>query len=46
MIRLRRKKDSMKGPSTWDTLSWIERVVYYGGPFFILWVLNMIFGWL
>ncbi len=46
MIRIRRKKDPMKTPSTWDTLSWIERIVYYGGPFFILWILSMIFGWL
>jgi len=43
MIRIRRKKDSMKTPSTWSTLSWIERIVYYGGPLLILWLMKMIF---
>ena len=42
MIRVRRKKDSMKTPSTWSTLSWIERVIMYGGPIFILWILYQI----
>ena len=45
MIRIRRKNDSMKAPSTWSRLSWVEKIVYYGGPLFILWILNMIFGW-
>ncbi len=39
-----RKHKDIKTPSTWSTLSWIERIVYYGGPFFILWILIMIFG--
>ena len=43
MIRVRRKKDSMKPPSTWSRLSWIERVVMYGGPILIIWILYMIY---
>ena len=42
MIRVRRKKDSMKPPSTWSRLSWIERLVMYGAPILIIWILYMI----
>ena len=43
MIRIRRKKDSMKPPSTWSRLSWIERLVMYGAPILIIWILYMIY---
>ena len=43
MIRIRRKKDSMKPPSTWSRLSWIERIVMYGGPILIIWICYMIY---
>ena len=43
MIRIRRKKDKMKSPSTWSSLSWVERLVMYGGPILILWILYMIY---
>jgi hypothetical protein len=44
MIRIRRKKDSMKPPSTWSRLSWVERIVMYGGPILIIWICYMIYG--
>jgi hypothetical protein len=40
---IRRKKDSMKAPSTWSRLSWPERVVMYGGPILIIWICYMIY---
>ena len=38
-----RRKGEIKPPSTWETLSWVERLVYYGGLPMILWILYMIF---
>ena len=40
-MRIRRGK-KVKTPSTWEMLSWIERLVYYGGPFMIAWMVYMI----
>ena len=42
MIRINRKRNTKKAPSTWSTLSWVERVIMYGGPFLILWILYQI----
>ena len=42
MIRLRRKKE-IKTPSTWSRLSWIEKIVMYGGPILIIWMCYMIY---
>jgi len=42
MIRIRRKKDT-KTPSTWSRLSWVERLVMYGGPILIIWICYMIY---
>jgi len=39
---IRRGKE-IKTPSTWDTLSWVERVIYYGGPIFIIWLFYLIY---
>ena len=39
MIRIRRPKKSMKSPSTWSRLSWIERIVMVGGPIFLGWII-------
>jgi len=45
VIRIRRKKDNYKLPSMWGRLSWIERVIMYCGPFYILWILyHIIYG--
>jgi len=43
-MRIRGKRESsIKAPSTWSSLSWIERIVMYGGPPLILWVCYMIY---
>ena len=44
MVMHIRRKDKPKTPSTWSTLSWVERLVYYGGLPMILWILYMIFS--
>ena len=44
MIRRHRGKNSgIKAPSTWSSLSWVERLVMYGGPILIIWVCYMIY---
>ena len=42
MIR-RGSGQEIKTPSTWSRLSWIERIVMYGGPILIVWVCYMIY---
>jgi len=43
VIRIRRGKE-VKPPSTWSTLSWIERIVMYGGPILIIWICYQIYS--
>ena len=43
MIRIRREK-GIKTPSTWSRLSWVERIIYYGGPILIIWICYQIYS--
>jgi len=42
-MRIRGKRETIKSPSTWSTLSWVERIVMYGAPILIIWVCYMIY---
>tara|TARA_Y100000004_G_scaffold116559_1_gene131029 strand:+ start:2193 stop:2321 length:129 start_codon:yes stop_codon:yes gene_type:complete len=39
-----RRKQKIKTPSMWSRLGWIERIIIFGGPVFIIYVFNKIIG--
>jgi len=39
-----RRKQKIKNPSMWSTLGWVERLVMFGGPILIVYIVYRIIG--
>ena len=40
----KKKQIKSKAPSLWRSLSWIERIIMFGGPILLVYVISKIIG--